>query len=194
MFSDNAPIDALIQRFGRVNRKKNPNKMGEIYIFKYEEKYPYESKYLLKTTFDTIKNGYFELGEYVKWLNIVYDKVFENDIKTKNEMEKFDEGYNKYNKTIKELNGILKSEDNYDLRDIKIQKIDYLLYEDFIDENINSEDYNEYTISLPSYYKEKYLYQTQVETYYKILNIPYSYDIGLDLEKEEYQGLLEFGE
>ena len=42
MFSDNAPIDALIQRFGRVNRKKNPQKIGIIYIYKVKNSKPYK--------------------------------------------------------------------------------------------------------------------------------------------------------
>lgn len=180
MFTDNAPIDSLIQRFGRVNRKKDETKKGVIYIFKYEKEFPYKSKYLLQTTFDTIENGYFELGEYVEWLNIVYDKVFKNDIKINNEIDSlFKQGYKKYDDVLKKLDGIKKSEDNYDLRHIEQSKVDYLLVDDFLDDNIDSKKFHEYTISLPNYYEKKYLYTSQKESFYKVLDLKYSYKEGL---------------
>ncbi|AXX93106.1 CRISPR-associated helicase/endonuclease Cas3 [Malaciobacter molluscorum LMG 25693] len=180
MFTDNAPIDSLIQRFGRVNRKKDETKKGEIYIFKYEKEFPYKSKYLLSTTFDTIKNGYFELGEYVKWLNTVYDKVFENDIKINNEVDSlFKQGYKKYDDVLKELDGIKKSKDNYDLRHIEQSKVDYLLIDDFLDDKIDSKKFHEYTISLPNYYEKKYSYSLQKESFYKVLDLKYNYREGL---------------
>jgi len=186
MFTDNAPIDSLIQRFGRVNRKKDETKKGEIYIFKYEKEFPYKSKYLLVTTFDTIKNGYFELGEYVKWLNTVYDKVFENDIKINNEVDSlFKQGYKKYDDVLKELDGIKKSKDNYDLRHIEQSKVDYLLIDDFLDDNIDSKKFHEYTISLPNYYGKKYSYSSQKESFYKVLDLKYNYREGLLIDDDK---------
>ncbi len=69
MFTDVAPIDSLIQRFGRVNRKKIEEKKGEIFIYKVENYLPYREN-ILNLTFETIENGYFELNKYVKWLNM----------------------------------------------------------------------------------------------------------------------------
>ncbi len=192
MFTDNAPIDGLIQRFGRVNRKKNINKKGEIYIYKYEKKFPYQEIELLKLTFETIENGYFELGKYVEWLNIVYDKLFNEDIATNNKITRlFDSAYEKYNVTIKNLHGINKSQDNYDLRDIpsESQKNDYWLYEDFMDEKKRTFDY---TISLPFYYEKSFLHVTQEESFYKVLKLKYSFDEGIVLE-ESHNGCYEFG-
>ncbi|XPV68669.1 MAG: CRISPR-associated helicase Cas3' [Halarcobacter sp.] len=186
MFTDNAPIDSLIQRFGRVNRKKDETKKGVIYIFKYEKEFPYKSKYLIQTTFDTIENGYFELGEYVKWLNVVYDKVFKNDIKINNEIDSlFKQGYKKYDDVLKELDGIKKSEDNYDLRHIEQSKVDYLLVDDFLDDNIDSKKFHEYTISLPNYYGKKYLYISQKESFYKVLDLKYNYREGLLIDDDK---------
>ena len=74
--------------------KKNENNKGEIYIYKYAKAFPYRNSYLLDLTFDVVQNGYFELGEYVKWLNIVYDKLFEMDKSVINEVSRlFDEAY-----------------------------------------------------------------------------------------------------
>jgi len=184
MFSDNAPIDSLIQRFGRVNRKKSIENKGEIYIYKVSHPLPYRDT-ILDLTFETIKDGYFELREYVKWLNIVYDKLFESDIRVKNEITRlFDEGYNKYNETIKKLDGIKKSPDNYDLRDIEQPKNDYLLYDDYVCDNI---DYK-YTISLPYWLEKEYIHilpQTRNDIFYKVLNLKYSFEDGIIFNNKE---------
>lgn len=190
MFTDNAPIDSLIQRFGRVNRKKNENNKGEIYIYKYSKAFPYTNSYILDLTFEVVQDGYFELGEYVKWLNIVYDKLFEMDKSVMNEISRlFDEAYKKYDETMKKLSGIKKSSDNYDLRDITFQKNDYLLYDDYMDGRTTYD----YTISLPYYLEEKYLYTSQTETNYEILNLKYSFDEGILFDDEKI-GLNELGE
>jgi CRISPR-associated endonuclease/helicase Cas3 len=189
MFTDNAPIDALIQRFGRVNRKKNIENKGEIFIYKYNQGLPYKRTYLLDLTFATIKNGYFSLDKYVEWLNEVYDKLFDNDINTKNEISGlFEESYKKHDKTLNNLNGIKQSADNYDLRDIEIAKEDFLLYDDFMNDNICSKDYHEYTISLPVYYANFYLYSPQAELRYRILKLKYSFENGIITDKTEEIG------
>jgi CRISPR-associated endonuclease/helicase Cas3 len=185
MFSDNAPIDALIQRFGRVNRKKLKNKKGKIFIYKTKSPLPYRES-VLNWTFQTVQNGYYELSKYIDWLNIVYDKLFEEDITVKNELTRlFDEAYKKYDKTIDYLDGIKKSKDTYDLRDIKQIKEDYLLYDDYINDRT---DY-EYTVSLPVYLEKKYRHRLPEEIeekmYYKILNIDYSFEKGILLDKEK---------
>jgi len=190
MFTDNAPIDSLIQRFGRVNRKKNENKKGEIYIYKYSKSFPYKNPYLLDLTFEVVQNGYFELEEYVNWLNIVYDQLFKNDKSITNEISRnFDKAYKKYDETIKKLSGICKSQDNYDLRDIDSPKIDYLLYDDYMEGRTSYE----YTISLPIYYEKEYLYETEFDTFYKVLTLKYSFDEGI-LDQTQENGLIELGE
>lgn len=176
MFTDNAPIDSLIQRFGRVNRKKKEEKKGEIFIYKYDKAFPYKNLALLDLTFKTIQNGYFTLEEYKKWLNIVYDELFEADKVIQNNITRlFDEAYKKYDKTLKELAGINKSKDNYDLRDIEVTKNDYLLHHDFIEDKIKYD----FTISLPSYLEKSYLHITQKDLYYKVLKLPYSFEEGI---------------
>ncbi|MFA5427083.1 MAG: CRISPR-associated helicase Cas3' [Sulfurimonas sp.] len=190
MFTDNAPIDSLIQRFGRVNRKKNEQNKGEIYIYKYSKAFPYTNSYLLDLTFEVVQDGYFELGEYVKWLNIVYNKLFEMDKSVNNEVSRlFDDAYKKYDETIKKLSGINKSQDNYDLRDITFQKNDYLLYDDYMD----GQTKYDYTISLPYYLERKYLYTSQTETNYEVLNLKYSFEEGIIFDDEKI-GLNELGE
>lgn len=187
MFTDNAPIDSLIQRFGRVNRKKSVERKGEIFIYKVKNPLPYRDT-ILELTFETIQNGYFELGEYVKWLNIVYDRLFQDDIIIINEITRlFDEGYNKYDKTLKKLDGIKKSPDNYDLRDIEQSKSDYLLYDDFMNEEIDEKDYYEYTIALPFYLEKKFKHtlpsEIEEKLLYPVLKLDYSFEKGINIPK-----------
>lgn len=189
MFTDNAPIDSLIQRFGRVNRKKSVERKGEIYIYQVENPLPY-TETILSLTFETIEEGYFELGEYVKWLNMVYDRWFEEDIVVKNEITRlFNIGYEKYDETLKKLDGIKKSSDNYDLRDIEESKNDYLLYDDFMNEEIEPKDYYEYTIALPYYLEKEYLHHLPSEIeerlFYKVLKLDYSFEQGVNIPKND---------
>ena len=190
MFTDNAPIDSLIQRFGRVNRKKSISKKGTIYIYQTKSAIPYKNELLLELTYQTIKNGYFELAEYVKWLNIVYDKLFEDNLQLKNEISRlFDNGYNKYDDTLKKLYGIEKSSDNYDLRDIEESKNDYLLYDDYMNEKIDNKDYYEYTIALPYWLEKKNLHvlsgEEENKIFYKVLKLNYSLDEGIQLTEKK---------
>jgi CRISPR-associated endonuclease/helicase Cas3 len=186
LFTDNAPIDALIQRFGRVNRKKFLDKKGEVFIYRYDKAFTYTNFTILELTFETLKDGYFELGEYVKWLNIVYDKLFKDDISIKNRISgMFDDAYEKHDKNLKKLDAIKQSEDNYDLRDIDVLREDFLLYDDFMNEAIDPKNYYEYTISLPLYYKDKYLHIPQKELKYRILKLKYSFESGIELSAED---------
>jgi len=185
MFTDNAPIDSLIQRFGRVNRKKLVERKGEIYIYKVKNPLPYRDT-ILDLTFEVIEDGCFELGEYVKWLNIVYDRWFKEDITVKNEISRlFDIGYEKYDETIKKLDGIKKSSDNYDLRDIENDKQDYILYDDFMHDKV---DY-EYSVALPIYFEKEYKYNLSPEeekrTNYPVLKLEYSFEKGVDIPKKD---------
>lgn len=182
MFSDNAPIDALIQRFGRVNRKKLIEKRGEIFIYPYANKFPYKNSYLLELTFETIQEGYFELSVYIEWLNIVYDRLFEDDIQLKNEITRlFDEAYTKYDKVLKQLDGIKKSQDNYDLRNIELIKNDYVLYDDYMKGDIRYDN----TIALPFYFEKKYHHSIETPLNYEILKLGYSFEEGILLDDNE---------
>jgi CRISPR-associated endonuclease/helicase Cas3 len=185
MFTDNAPIDSLIQRFGRVNRKKSTQRKGDIYIYQVKNPLPYPEA-ILDLTFETIEDGYFELGIYVQWLNMVYDRLFVEDITTINEITRlFDVGYEKYDETIKKLDGIKKSADNYDLRDIEESKNDYILYDDYAKDNM---DY-EYTVALPYYLEKKFKHTLPLEEeerlYYPILKLEYSFEKGVDIPRND---------
>lgn len=187
MYTDLAPIDSLIQRFGRVNRKKTENK-GIIYIYKDVEGKPYLQE-LLDITYKTIKEGLPKISVYNKWLNNVYDKFIEDKQVQNQIQDKFSEGEKTFEKVLKENIGISKSEDVYNLRNIEFAKKDYILLEDY-NNGIRGEkrtDYN-YTVSLGAYLsKSEYrAFEKNIEEkiYYDVLEIPYSYEEGIDLSKD----------
>lgn len=80
LFTENAPIDAIIQRAGRVNRSRNKDKKSKVIIFQHqqvaEEKIYNEGEILLKT-FEVFKNENFKkLTE--NRLNELVDEVYKN--------------------------------------------------------------------------------------------------------------------
>jgi CRISPR-associated endonuclease/helicase Cas3 len=186
MFTDTAPIDSLIQRFGRVNRKKDEFNPGSIYIYSKTDIKPYYD-YLLEISFKTIKEGINDIGEYVKWLNIVYDKLFE-DIKHKNEFEKlFHEGYEAYNKYLQYNDGISQFKDTYSLRDNEFPKVDFILKEDYENNNYNYDN----TVSLGTWLLDKkygyLLAEKDLEKgrYYDVLNFEYTYELGVIIPQKD---------
>ncbi|MEA4847438.1 MAG: CRISPR-associated helicase Cas3' [Clostridiaceae bacterium] len=178
LYTDVAPIDALIQRFGRVNRSKRQDKYGEIYIYQTTDINPYH-QHMLELSFNALKEGLYPISEYVKWLNTVYDSWFEYT-GTRNEIRsKFGEGYEKFDKEMDALDGIAQSDGEYSLRDIQYPKLDYLLEEDY---NQNKMDYMN-TISLDAWLRnsDKYLAlkrNSEHGLYYDVLRVPYTYDEG----------------
>ncbi|MBD0331549.1 MAG: CRISPR-associated helicase Cas3' [Chitinophagaceae bacterium] len=57
MFTENAPIDAIIQRAGRVNRKRNQAKESKVIVFKHQpitEEFIYTESDILTKTFDVL--------------------------------------------------------------------------------------------------------------------------------------------
>jgi len=180
LFTDIAPIDSLIQRFGRVNRKKQEDCYGNIFIYSKTDIKPYYD-YLLDISFNTIKDGLHEIEEYSNWLDIVYDKLFE-DIKHKNEFEKlFNEGYQAYEKYININEGISKFNDTYELRNIEYSKKDFILKDDY-EKNIYK---YENTVSLGSWLADRkngyLLAEKDIDKgkFHDVLNLDYDYEYGV---------------
>ena len=110
LFTENAPIDAIIQRAGRVNRKRK--KEGtKVIIFQHSEiteNYVYTIKDILSNTFSILKENQRKLTE--SDLLKMTDKVYENyDVETfeQNGEKPFEKGLRRYDLIQKDYNYIL---------------------------------------------------------------------------------------
>jgi CRISPR-associated endonuclease/helicase Cas3 len=181
LYTEIAPIDSLIQRFGRVNRQKDKNRIGDIFIYQTENPKPYED-IPIKYAFETVENGLFPISRYIEWLNIYYEKLLDGDKGFQTEFQdSFKKGYSKFDEI---LESPISENRDYNLRDIEIPTEDFLLKEDFEKEKI---DFNQ-TIALPSYFSQNYLYaerDSYAKNYWRTLNLKYSYEVGVILEKED---------
>jgi len=71
MVTECAPMDALIQRFGRINRRKPVTELKNIYIYMPEKHLPYESDVLSKT-WSILPEGTFKENDVTSLLDTVY--------------------------------------------------------------------------------------------------------------------------
>ncbi len=188
MFTDVAPIDALIQRFGRVNRKKRTDKIGAIYIYSETDIKPYE-KEMLDLTYEIIEDGIHSIEKYNIWLNQIYNQLFDSASTIRHIESLFDAGYKEFDRNIRELHCISESDERYNLRNIEFPKKDFILKEDY-----DNEDYNfKNTVSMAAWLSDKYLLvekDISKGIYYDVLNLEYTYEEGVllpDNEDSEHQ-------
>lgn len=101
LYSENAPIDAIIQRAGRVNRKRKKEET-EVIIFKHQEvteKHIYPSE-ILKDTYELLKTKHGQRLTELELTNLV-ENVYRNMIIEEN--DSFKEGFKKYDVLQEEL-------------------------------------------------------------------------------------------
>lgn len=184
MFTEIAPIDALIQRFGRVNRKKLLERQGVIYIYNQTAIKPYERK-LLELSYQAITEGIYPVGEYRKWLDAVYNEYFKLMF-MENQMSLFDEGYKVFDRIMHETEAIRRFSGGYDLRYIEYSKKDFLLWDDYCKGEISFEN----TISLGSWLAKSKFSQPSGNSgiIYDVLDLGYSYETGVLIQDEKEYG------
>lgn len=206
LFTKMAPIDSLIQRFGRVNRKKKDR--GQLYIlskinvsksggfdYPYDglHKYPYSAT-ALKESFKVLKDGIHELNIYSEWLNRSFRRIFKNDLIYKEKQEsKYEMGLNTYDYILK--NESIYSRLDYNLRDIdaSLAKVDCILYQDF--EKFGEEVYkNKHKlIGIPVWLRRRLeeagkVIEANIEAhkYYDLVKIDYDYLVGLRITSKSF--------
>lgn len=184
MYTDNAPIDALIQRFGRVNRKKK-TPYGIVHIYEKTAIKPYE-EIMLNHTFERIEEGLSTLGDYNIWLNDIYDRVFEDEMIKDKVKSDFYSGFSLYELEIKNHYGVYKQSNMPCIRDIERPQVDVILEDDY--DRYDREGLEmryEDTVSVNAYLRNlKSQYLIQAKNYkfhqpYDVLNLDYSEEIGV---------------
>ncbi len=184
-FTECAPPDALVQRFGRNNRRgTKPN--SNVYIYKASEKskkiYDSDNDGLLSRTFDVLKNSQENLTEN-DLINIV-ENVYSNvDIE---KSQNFIDATCQYTKTQERLMSVFDNIDKED-RDDKTRKVRYLhvpviptIFRDKV-MSLSSSQRRLYEVKIPYWYAKKY------QEYVKDImfcSMEYNSMIGAQLKKD----------
>lgn len=197
-FTEPAPIDALIQRFGRVNRRRNeggyPKRICEVFVFSKgseNDRFIYDEQ-IVKKTLEILSN-FDLLYEYIVYdaVNEVYAKGFGNK---KNE---FDDTRSLFKQIIGDIvpfkNSNRKESDFFDLFD-SIEVVPELYRSEYLDciENKRIFDAMQYCLRLTNGQYHKLLNEGRID-YEKAIFVNAKYDTKLGLlidEVEERQNII----
>ncbi len=211
LYTENAPIDAIIQRLGRVNRrgdikKRIPNmEYAKVIITKESEdssRYVYKDlSLILNETYSQIKlfsdqkNGNLNETDLKQIVENVYTK--------ENLCQSFFESINEGRKLIKTLwNDYLYkiytlNIDEAKLLDISSRKNDYITIESVLykhyqelnfEELIENKNYDllrKYTVKVPIYIAKKYMIKKLNDSDIYLLDLDYNKDEGISLKSSE---------
>jgi CRISPR-associated endonuclease/helicase Cas3 len=217
LYTENAPIDAIIQRLGRVNRKGEISKrrddmnFAKVVITKESEasqKYVYKGlDKVLSESFRFLKeykeklNGNLQEKHFKQIVDLVYTKENVGDayFKEINEAKLLiDKIWKQITKNIYTLQA-----EQRQLEDISSRKIDYITYEcvllkhninnDFTTmlENKQFDKVKEYTVKIPLYVAKKYMVKRlneDVEIY--LVELEYSPYTGITYTQSEDIGMI----
>ncbi|WP_069133414.1 CRISPR-associated helicase/endonuclease Cas3 [Rhodohalobacter halophilus] len=185
LFTENAPIDAIIQRAGRVNRKRKKEKTKVVIAkhFEISEKI-YKEAFILNNTYqEFFKRDKQRLTE--KELTDMVDIVY-TDMNIKENLS-YQEGLNKYLKVQSHLNFIkdlttdeeVFTRENLDRETV----IPYCYMGDLIDET-NRDKITKHELSI-----SRYRYQSTLSDDgpygSKFINYPYSFEKGLEFNGDD---------
>lgn len=182
LYTENAPIDAIIQRAGRVNRKRY-KESTKVIIFKHTDitaEYVYKESDILKNTFELFKkyNGNsLSEEELIRFVDVVY-KNFEIE---KN--ESFIEGVNKYRDVQKKLSFIMDNSGDMEVFTRENLDTENIIPFEFWDEleNKQIEEIVKYEITIR---RKKRKYEER-EGFKYLIEGKYSYETGLEFNDDD---------
>lgn len=188
LFTENAPIDAIIQRAGRVNRKRDKTKKTKVIVFKHQpvsEEHIYLTvPEILDKTFEQLKNNHKKKLTEKELSNLV-DTVYKDfDVETHNS---YIEGKKRYFEVQKSHHFI---KDNPEIDKVFTREgidstnvIPSCFEEELYKES--PEYKSKYELSI-SYKKTKYIrtYQDKTHNWFKYINTSYDSEIGLTFDKK----------
>jgi CRISPR-associated endonuclease/helicase Cas3 len=185
LFTENAPIDAIIQRAGRVNRKRGKPDT-KVVVFEHSEiteKYVYTIKDILSNTFSILKNNQKRLTEsdLLKMVDNVYESY---DVETfeQNGERPFEKGLRRYDLIQKDYNYILdvvSQEEIFTRLGLDtVSVIPDCFQEKLIDETIMEKSKHEVSISKRRFDSLKCVKDENHE-WFKYVDVIYDFETGL---------------
>jgi len=191
LFTENAPIDAIIQRAGRVNRKRKKED-SKVIVFKHSEiskDWVYTSGSFLQDTYNVLKkNSNKRLTE--AQLTSLVDEVYENfDIESDKD---FDKGLNIYNDEQNKLSYIKDNSVNdetmtrLNMDTINVIPIlNHTTQESYqiILENALPQEIAKHELSVRK--SKEHKFRTETIGFYKFIDAYYDEEIGMDFKYKE---------
>jgi len=188
LFTENAPIDAIIQRAGRVNRKRKPTKESKVIVFQHQsvtEEFIYTQPDILLRTFEVLSR---EDGKKLteRDLNNLVDEVYENfDIEND---KSFKEGKKAYRETQEKLHFI---KDNTEQDKVftregldSINVIPSKFEEELHGASAEMKTKYELSIRRTKKYLAKF-YQDKKHNWFTYIDCDYDFETGLKFKKKE---------
>ena len=195
LFTENAPIDAIIQRAGRVNRKRKKEN-SKIIIFKHSEiseKWVYNSGSFLQDTYNILKKHNKKRLTEVQLTSLVNDVYKDFDIESDKDFQK---GLNIYNNEQLRLSYIKdNSVDDKTMTRLNIDSInvipicnycnDIKKEENYMDmlKNAKPQEIAKYELSIRK--NKEYKFRIETIGYYKFIDAYYDEEIGMDFKHKQ---------
>jgi len=192
MFTECAPPDALVQRAGRINRRRRKNIQSEIYIYK--------AKDISKIFYDQDNDGLLEQTWQI-FNKKSGQKLTENDLKTiVNEVYKdykpeqsalFSEASSTYQREQQRLLGVFDNIFEKSMNKLTTRKIDYLqlsvipdkFYEEVISLPLKKQI--EYEVNVPTWYASKHINKSLRLDWIPLCYMDYDPTYGVRLHKKD---------
>jgi len=209
LFTENAPIDAIIQRLGRVNRREKINerhkdlKYAVVYVCKEDEisgKFIY-NKDILNITFSLLKQYSLKLNGNLKEKHFkeIIDKVYDEKNLPDEFFKDLTEGMEFIEKVWKKcvFNILTLTSDEKELQQVSTRKSSYITVECVLqkhnkdlnfEELIEQHQYDivrEYAVKVPLHLAKKYLIGKIGETDIYLIDVDYNSREGLSFDRNE---------
>ncbi len=189
LYTEQAPLDVIIQRCGRVNRARNPNKKSKVYIYKSNSKeqeiseFIYGKQHLERSIYE-ISNGIKTQQRLKEALGSVYleseemaslNEVFQEVHRVVEFCEKYEQGDGVHSISLHEADFRIGTRNNKFISILAVP-------EQFTNQEYQNR-WKEFAISVPirSYYE----YIDKSGKYPIIRKLSYSHETGLEIPKEE---------